>query len=141
MGLAAPALAEQAGVVAVSAIVQPRARMEIMRHPPRIALSASDVRRGYVDVPRASVLKVVSTRGSGYNIDFMPRNELFTAVRITGFEGEVMLGSEGGSVSQGRKSASTTGELTLILSYRFFLAPGVAAGEYAWPLAMAVRAS
>lgn len=130
------AQAGSSGMLAVSAVVVPNARMQVMRQAPTLVITAADIRRGYIDIPHASVLAVIATSGSGYSIDFLPRSEVFSAVRISGFEGEVALGAEGGTVFQRAMRSQP-----LALDYRFYLAPGVAAGEYAWPLAMAIRAS
>jgi len=61
---------------------------------------------------------------------------LFQETRITGLQDRIVIGPLGGMAEQSRPHGRNT---THQLSYRFQLRRDLAAGVYAWPLAISVR--
>ena len=123
--------------VQVSAAVRPSVRLQTDFQAERITVTADDVARGYVDIPAASRFTVVTPKGGNYFVDFHVRSDLFQSVNIDGMGSQVELGTDGGTVAQtgpGLKGAIST------LNYRFRLKANVRAGDYDWPLMLAVRA-
>ncbi len=123
--------------VQMSAVVNASAQLRTDFQAQRVTVTAADITRGYVVIQDASRFTVVTPKGGNYFVDFHVRGDLFTSVRIEGLGSEVEIGLDGGSVAQsgpGLKGATST------LNYRFQLNENVQAGDYDWPLMLAVRA-
>ncbi len=132
------AMAEQASAqLTVSVTVLPHAKLEVISQAPELKVAASDIRRGYVDVPAASLFKVRTNSREGFVLDFHALAELFKSVQIQGLGADVKFGSEGGAVVQ-RMPGQHTGQVEL--GYRFFLAQDMQPGSYPWPLMVTARA-
>jgi hypothetical protein len=126
----------QTGAIAVSTMVLPSARMQINHQAGQIHITAKDIAQGYVDVKAASLFTVATSRGTTYFIDVHPRSDIFSSVKIEGLGSQVILGSEGGSITQsglGLRSPEN------VLNYRFMLKGDLQPGMYDWPLQLAVR--
>ena len=119
----------------VGASVRAVAYLELDSAPSTLHITARDVARGYLNVPEATLLSIRSNCRSGYALDFMSVAPLFSAFDVRGLESEVALGPEGGTVVQRWQPEPKH----LTLTFRFMLAPGLSAGDYPWPLHLAVR--
>jgi hypothetical protein len=132
-----PSCAAQAGAaLMVSAQVTPVARIQMPAEMPPLQVSASDVAVGFVDAPRPVLLRVDSNSRAGFALEVSVLSPAFTAVSLTGFDTEVILDADGGTVVQrwqGGRSRS------LELRARFKLAATVQPGLYAWPLQFSAR--
>ena len=123
----------------VGATVLPRAAVSYAAAPSVIAISADDLRRGYVDVETATRLVVSSNDPHGFAIDVFPTAELFTAISVQGADGArhaMFLGRDGGTIVE-RSFAGRA--ISVTLSWRFTLADGITPGLYPWPLQLTVR--
>ena len=120
----------------VGATVRAVAAVERESDPPGLRISAADLRRGYVDAAAPVDLLVRSNSPSGFAVDVTPLAPIATAIEIRGFAAAVSLGADGGSVVERWRRPQ---ERRLSLRLRFMLAPGVAAGDYPWPVRLSVR--
>ena len=130
------AVAQTHAPLLVTTTVAPVANLELLSQPAIISISALDIEHGYVDIAAPSSVRVQSNSPRGYELDFAPLSPLFRALSIRGLQQNVTLGGEGGTVVQRWQHGQA---VSLALSWRFYLTPGLAPGEYAWPLHMSVR--
>ncbi len=133
---AAPFPAQAHEAMVVSATVIPVARIYMPSEPPPLQVSAADVARGYIDAPRALLLRVDSNSRAGFALEVYPLSPWCTAVALQGLDTEVDLDRSGGSVVQRWQSGKSR---ALALRARFSLAPAVQPGLYAWPLRLFAR--
>jgi hypothetical protein len=120
----------------VSVTVLPSARMQMKYQARQINISAKDIAQGYVDVRAASIFTVATARGTTYYLDVHSQSNIFSAVKIEGLGSQVLLGADGGAVTQsglGLQSAANT------LNYRFMLKDNLQPGTYDWPLQLGIR--
>jgi hypothetical protein len=122
--------------LSVSATVRAVANIDLQSTPVALELSASDVRRGYIDVPQPTQLIVRSNSQNGFALDVLTVAPIFSAMVIQGLDSNLELGADGGSVVQRWQRPQA---VNLSLRFRFALAPGVTPGIYPWPVRMAVR--
>jgi hypothetical protein len=113
-----------------SATVLPYLRVDVLRQTPTLTVTPADVSRGFVDVPSGTALRAVSNDHQGFTVSFDPRLRVFERVRILGLDGSVEIGPNGGAAHHAYSGRDTS----LELSYRFYLAAGLAPGSYPWPL-------
>jgi hypothetical protein len=138
-----PTQAEAAGSMAqtitVTARVAPWVKLQLEHQEMQLTVTPADVARGYVEAPAASRFTVTTNNRAGYTLNFQPRADIFRSVTIHGPGVSVEIGAGGGTVIQ---SGAETGvaRTQLELGYRFYLAEGVQAGSYFWPLSMSVSA-
>ena len=126
----APKASAGTSAMRVAANVLPYLRLQILRQPAKLDVTAADVERGYVDVPAATDLMARSNDRNGYSLSFDPRSDLFRKAQVNGLDQGLEIGPEGGMVHQGFAGP----QKLMHLSYRFFLAPQVGPGSYPWPL-------
>jgi hypothetical protein len=124
------AAASAYSAIAFSATVLPYHRLDVVRQASTLTVTPEDVARGYVDVPAGTQLRAQSNECKGFSVVFDPRARLFERATITGLGNAVEIGPDGGAVNQ----AYSGRETLLQLSYRFYLAAGLVAGSYPWPL-------
>jgi hypothetical protein len=122
--------------LSVSATVRAVARIEMQSEPQHLLISSGDVARGYIDVELPTALIVRSNSEMGYTLEFLTLAPLFTGITVRGLDSDLALTGEGGAVVR-RWQRSRSDALSL--KYRFALTPGVVAGDYPWPLRLAVR--
>jgi hypothetical protein len=116
--------------ITFSATVLPYHKLEIVRQAATLNVTPADLARGYVDVPAGTALRAQSNDEKGFTFSFDPRTHLFLRVTIMGLGGNVDIGPEGGAAHHAYSGRDTA----LELSYRFYLASGLAPGSYPWPL-------
>jgi len=112
------------------------ARLEMQSSPTEVQVSATDIRRGFIDVLEPTALVVRSNSPSGFALDLMTVTPMVSSVVIHGLSSEQSVGAEGGTIVQRWQSPHT---VTLSLTFRLVLAPGLTAGRYPWPMRVAVR--
>jgi hypothetical protein len=122
--------------LSVSATVRAVARIEMRSVPQRLTISANDLARGYIDVEQATTAAVRSNSQTGYTLEFLTLAPLFSGITVRGLDTDLALTGEGGMVVRRWQQARME---ELSLNYRFALAPGLSAGEYPWPVQLAVR--
>ncbi len=131
--LAAPA----SGAMMVSATVVPVARLQVAEEMPPLEVSAGDIALGYIDAPRALLLRVFSNSRAGFALDVSTLGSWCAGVALQGFDSEVILYGAGGSVVQRWEN---TGSRSLALRARFSFSAEARPGLYAWPLKLSARA-
>src|SRR5271155_1372168 len=122
--------------LSVTATVRAVANIDLQSTPAALEISATDVRRGYIDVPQPTQLVVRSNSQEGFALDVLTVAPIFSALRIQGLESNTELGADGGSVVQRWQRPQA---INLSLRFRFSLAPGVTPGVYPWPVRITVR--
>lgn len=128
---------EQAhGAFGVSATVAPVARIELASSEPELLLTKEDLDRGYIESPRPLHLTVYSNSRNGFALDVLPVSPLFSAVSVQGLDSEVLLSSEGGTVTQRWGHPQ---KVSLELRFSFVIADGIQPGLYPWPVRLAAR--
>lgn len=113
-------------------------RLQIDHQVAALTVTARDIERGYVEVPAASSFSVITNTQDGYLIDFRPRSDVFRSVVVTGLQGSVEIGADGGTAVHNVPHGRTTVHQ---LGYRFMLRPDLQPGSYPWPLAISVRSA
>jgi hypothetical protein len=114
----------------VTANVLPYLRLQVLKQVSTLNITPEDVARGYIDVPAATDLMARTNDRNGFSLSFDARSNVFRKAQVTGLGSGVELGPEGGIAHQPFAGK----QMLMRLSYRFFLAPGVAPGSYPWPL-------
>jgi hypothetical protein len=120
----------------VSATVIPVARIEMQSSPAEVQVSATDLRRGFIDVLEPTALIVRSNSPHGFALELMTVTPMVSSVVIHGLGSEQSVGADGGTIVQRWQSPRT---VNLSLTFRLVLAPGLTAGRYPWPMRVAVR--
>ena len=133
MAYAAP----RTDTLAVSAVVLPHVKLNIIAQNSLLRVTHADISRGYVDVPQGSHIDVKTNSRDGYVLAFNNLPEQFKAVQISGLEGAVEIGADGGSVVQRQQGLQAA---PLQLGYRFIFASAMRPGAYSWPVTLSARA-
>jgi hypothetical protein len=120
----------------VSVIVRPMADIELQSAPSGLDISATDLRRGYVEVMQPTQLIVRSNSPSGYALEILTVAPLLSSMTVEGLSSDLALGSEGGTIVQRWQKPQA---VNLSLKFRFNLVPGLRTGTYPWPVRLAVR--
>jgi hypothetical protein len=122
--------------LSVTATVRAVAHIDLQSIPAALEISASDLQRGYIDVPQPTQLVVRSNSQSGFTLDVLTVAPILSAMVIQGLDSDLALGADGGSVVQRWQRPQA---VNLSLRFRFALTPGLTPGIYPWPVRMAVR--
>ncbi|HEY2677134.1 MAG TPA: hypothetical protein VGI65_09200 [Steroidobacteraceae bacterium] len=120
----------------VSATVRAVADIELQSVPRDVRISDADLRRGYIDIAQPTQFTVRSNSASGFALEVMTVAPMLTSMTIEGLNSDLSLGAEGGTIVQRWQKPQT---LALSLKFRFVLVPGLQAGDYPWPVRLAVR--
>jgi len=135
----AKAAGSMAQTITVTARVAPWVKLNLEYQQMQLTVTPDDVARGYVEVPAASRFTVTTNNRAGYTLSFQPNASIFRSVAINGMGVSVEFGAGGGTVIQSGAEIGVARTL-LELGYRFYLAEGVQAGSYFWPLSVSVSA-
>jgi len=122
----------------VTARVQARVMLKVVRRSRELVITDSDITQGYVDVPAASSLEVRNNDPRGYLLVFEVLNgpvPLFETILVRGLGSEVQIGLGSGWVPQ----PFTRGVRSFELSYRFILHKDARPGSYAWPVLLSAN--
>ena len=76
------AAAETRAAFTVSVSVLAVARMEIIEQAPTLRITAEDIRRGFVDMPDATLLSITCNNPEGYAIEVHPLASLFRSIHV-----------------------------------------------------------
>ena len=123
-------------VLTVSAVVLPHVQLKVISQSSQLRVTQDDISRGYVDVPTATHIDVKSNSRDGYVLAFDNLAVQIRAVQISGLDGAVEIGSEGGTVVQRQRGQQAA---ALKLGYRFIFANDMRPGDYPWPLTVSAR--
>jgi hypothetical protein len=121
---------------AVTATVRAIANIELQSAPADLQISAADLQRGFVEVAQPTQLIVRSNSQSGFALEVLTVAPMLSSMTITGLDSDLSLGADGGTIVQRWRQAQA---VKLSLKFRFALAPGLKAGDYPWPVRLAVR--
>ncbi len=124
--------------IGITATVREYMNMQVLTQSPELVVTNADIRRGYVEVPFASRIRVKTNNASGYLLGFEIMSgpaPLFDSVNVTAGGKEFQLASSGGWIPQ----PYVRGGETLDISYRFMLSQGAQPGTYHWPLVLSVN--
>ena len=139
--VAMPSLAEsRAGTSGAKASINFRIiipaiiRVTPVTQPAHVVIEDRHVAAGYIDLDAGSSVKLTSNNRSGYLLAASYDVGLLSRV-------EVRISSQNLTASSGHGSIRVVSGLTVDklvpISYRLHLAPGVSAGAYRWPVALA----
>lgn len=120
----------------VSATVRAVANIELQSAPGSLLISNADIRRGYIDIVQPTQFTVRSNSANGFALEVMTVAPVLTSMLVQGLDSDLSLGAEGGTIVQRWRKPQA---LAVSLRFRFVLAPGLQAGNYPWPLRLAVR--
>lgn len=109
-----------------------RTILTIDQEPAAVAITATDVARGYVDVPGAIAFHVRSNSRRGYTVQFQPVAKPFTRASVSWGTSTASFGSGGSWIAQPYVKGTAAGSMDVRLS----LAPEAEPGMYAWPVSM-----
>jgi hypothetical protein len=120
----------------VGATVRAVANIQQQSSPAGLNISGADLQRGYIDVMQPTQLTVHSNSPNGFALEVMTVAPMLSSMLIEGLNTDLALGAEGGTIVQRWQKPET---VNLSLKFRFMLAPGLVAGNYPWPVRLAVR--
>ena len=122
--------------LSVSVIVRPAANIELRSVPASLDISAADLRRGYIEVLQPTQFTVRSNSPNGYALEVLTVAPMLSSMIVEGLNSDLPLGAEGGTIVQRWQKPQV---LNVSLKFRFELVPGLSAGNYPWPVRLAVR--
>jgi hypothetical protein len=120
----------------VSATVRAVANIEIQSAPADLDISSADLKRGFIDVMQPTQFIVRSNSPSGFALEVLTVAPMLSSMSIEGLNSDLALGADGGTIVQRWQKPQV---VKLSLKFRFTLAPGLIAGNYPWPVRLAVR--
>jgi hypothetical protein len=112
------------------------AKIEHESGPNGLQISAADLQRGFIDVIQPTQFTVRSNSPNGFELEVLTVAPLLSSMIVAGLNSDLELGAEGGTIVQRWQKPQA---VNLSLKFRFALAPGLVAGNYPWPLRLAVR--
>lgn len=120
----------------VSVTVRSMANIEFQTAPTGLEISVADLRRGYIDVAQPTQLTVRSNSANGFALDVLTVAPMLSSMVVQGLNSDLALGADGGTIVQRWHKPQA---VNLSLKFRFALVRGLAAGNYPWPVRLAVR--
>jgi len=122
--------------LSVSVTVQPVAKIEHESAPNGLEISAADLQRGFIEVRQPTQFTVRSNSPNGFELEVLTVAPLLSSMIVEGLNSDLELGADGGTIVQRWQKPQS---VNLSLKFRFALAPGLTAGNYPWPVRLAVR--
>jgi hypothetical protein len=120
----------------VSAAVNAYVRIEAQSAPEFITLTAADIEHGFIEIEQPTALAIRGNSVSGFALDVATLTSMLSSMVVHGFDAELRLGSDGGTIVQRWQSPH---EVRLTLRFTLFLAPGLVPGRYPWPMRISAR--
>ncbi len=121
--------------VSVSASVLPYVKKDILYQAAVVRVTERDIKRGYVEVGAATVIRVRTNAAGGYMLSFAYNGGPFREIWVMDGKRTVVLSDLGGLIHWPGRGP---GVETQRLSYRFVLADKAKPGVYSWPLSIDV---
>ena len=128
------AFASSSTKITVTATVQARAIMKVLRRPAELVVTNADVLRGYVEAPVATRFEVKNNSPAGYLLTFDGLSAPVKEVHVHGLGRDVQIGQGVGLVPQ----PYARGTFMIEISYRFVLSENAQPGTYSWPVSISV---
>jgi len=116
--------------IVVSATVMARISQSIIHQEPLINVTKGDLKKGFVEIPSGTILRIKTNARNGYALFFEGSNELFKEVMVMDKGRTVTLSPHGGFVHQPFSGSNI--ELK-DLSYRLQLKENIQPGSYPFP--------
>jgi len=116
--------------IVVSATVMARISQSILHQEPLINVTQGDLKKGFVEIPSGTILRIKTNTSNGYALFFEGSNELFKEVMVMDKGRTVTLSAHGGFVHQPYSGSNI--ELK-DLSYRLQLKENIQPGSYPFP--------
>ncbi|MEO8385102.1 MAG: hypothetical protein ABI583_07670 [Betaproteobacteria bacterium] len=109
-------------------------RVSAVSQPEHILIENRHIAQGYVDLDASTLVKITINTRSGYLLGAQYDAHFLTKVEVQ-MSGQNLIASTGaGSM---RVDSGIIIDKLVPISYRLHLAPGVRAGDYRWPVALA----
>jgi len=109
-------------------------RVSAVTQPDYIIINEQHITQGYVDLDASTVIKITNNTRNGYLLNARYDTQFLTKVEVQ-ISGQNLTASFGaGSM---RVSTGIAVDKLVPISYRLHLIPGVGAGQYRWPVALA----
>lgn len=109
-------------------------RVSTIAQAEHIVVEDRHIAQGFIDLDVGTSLKLTSNNRNGYQLSASYDAELLSAV-------DVRISSQNMTASSGfgtmRVAAGLTVDKVVPVGYRFHLLPGIRAGSYRWPVALA----
>lgn len=128
-----PAQAAQSTQMHVSVEVIARTILTVDTQPSAVTVTPADLARGYLELPSAIAFRVRSNARNGYMVQFRAIAGPFTRADVSWGTTAASVGSDSSWITQPYQQGTTAGSMNV----RLTLAPGTAAGTYAWPVSLA----
>ncbi|MEW6585164.1 MAG: hypothetical protein AB1442_06085 [Nitrospirota bacterium] len=109
--------------------------LKILYQSPELAVTQTDIRRGYIDIPLASRIEIQNSNLAGYLIAFDGVGGPFAQVIVKGFGKDVVVDTRGTAITQPYHGRDP---LVVELSCRVVLSENARPGAYAWPVKIAI---
>jgi len=109
-------------------------RVTPVSQPDRIVINAQHIAQGYVDLDAGTAVRLTNNTHSGYQLTASYDDRLLSAVEVTVANQKLTTSSGPGSM---RVLSGLAVDRLVAIGYRLHLAPGIVAGEYRWPVALA----
>ena len=109
-------------------------RVSTVTQPDRIVIDHQHVSQGYIDLNASTLVKITNNTRNGYLLAAHYDAQFLTKVEVH-ISGQNLTASYG--VGSQRVDSGIVIDKLVPISYRLHLAPGVLAGDYRWPVALA----
>ncbi len=119
--------------ITVNAVVLPSTTLNVLKRPNELMVTEEDIKRGFVSVPEAFLIELVSNSREGCLLSIESRGLPFQNASVNAMGRDIVLGPEGGQVP-----LPIRGRITISLSFRFILSHETQPGTYAWPFSLSI---
>lgn len=109
-------------------------RVTPVSQPERLVISQRHIDQGYIDLDAGTSVKLTNNTRSGYMLTASYNAQLLSSVEVRVANQQLASSSGFGSM---RVISGMVVDKLVDIGYRLHLAPGVRAGEYRWPVALA----
>ncbi|MBL0124393.1 MAG: hypothetical protein IPP88_17255 [Betaproteobacteria bacterium] len=109
-------------------------RVNAMTQPDHVVIGEQHVNQGFIDLDTGTAVNLTSNNRDGYVLTTSYDSKLLSAIEVRVSSQTLKASSGTGSM---RVSSGLIVNKLVPISYRLHLAPGVRAGEYRWPVALA----
>jgi len=135
VSIAPASAASTSAQLSISVQVVARTILTVDSQPAALEVTATDVARGYVEVPQAVMFHVKSNAINGYTVQFDPMSYPFSRADINWGNTMATVGADGTWLRQPYQQGTTAGSLNVHLT----LAPDATPGSYSWPVRLAAN--
>ena len=126
----------RAANIVIKTTVSPRLNLKILYQMPEITITQHDIRRGYLELPSASLFEVESNNPNGYLLSFEGSLGPFREIHIQGLDNPAQLEYGNAFILQPYNRQK---KVTIELSYRGILSENTKPGTYSWPFSISAQ--